>query len=262
MKTLLDPVQSAQEEEYVFPYHYVPVFEDKRFSQVFYWPWGYRYLGGLQIVFEQLEKISFSTLVDLGCGEGRFLREVLKRYPGAQGVGIDYSERCIQMARAMNPETTFLCSDVTRTALEEKFDVATAVEVLEHIHPQRLENFVEAAADLLKEEGSLVVTVPHKNKPVQPKHFQHFTGRELVHILSAHFENFQVVPFDPHSSLLKRLEKLIGGSGSHFIVTNRIVLSHFFRLYLTRYLYTRHESRCRRIAVTCKKKQIHVNSNA
>jgi SAM-dependent methyltransferase len=254
MKTMLDSVQMAQEEEYAFPYHYIPALEDNRFSQVVHWPWGYRYLGGMQIVFEQLEKMPFKSLIDLGCGDGRFLREVGKRYPGAEVIGVDYSERCIQMARAMNPDTTFLCRDVTDTALEATFDVATAVEVLEHIRPEQLDKFLKATAGLLKDKGSFILTVPHKNKPIQPKHFQHFTGDGLVQVLSSYFESFATIPFDPYSPLLKRFQKLLGGFGKHFIVTNGSVLSFFFRLYTTRYLHTPHESRCGRIAVTCKKK--------
>mgnify|MGYP000507057572 CR=1 FL=1 len=49
--------QSIQEEEYSFPYHYIPEISEKGFTQVKHWSWGYRYLGGLRVVIDQLNKI-------------------------------------------------------------------------------------------------------------------------------------------------------------------------------------------------------------
>jgi SAM-dependent methyltransferase len=254
MTDQIDSIQSAQEEEYSFPYHYIPVSDDGGFSQALYWPWGYRYLGGLHVVFKELERMSFRSLLDVGCGDGRFPRELSKRYPDVRVVGVDYSERSIHMARAMNPALDFLCRDITREEITETFEVSTAIEVLEHIPTEQLDLFVKAVAHQLEENGRFIVTVPHKNKPLQRKHFQHFTGKEITRILSPHFKDFHVIPFDPHSPLLKKMEKFIGGFGGHFLVTNRTVLSSFFRLYTGRYLYSPNEKRCRRIAITCKKK--------
>ena len=254
MSAGLDKVQLAQEQEYEFPYHYVPMFRKNRFSQVFYWPWGYRYLGGLEIVFEQLENVAFASLVDIGCGDGRFLREVTAAYPDVESVGIDYSERCIQMARAMNPNITYLCHDIIDNVPKRKFDVVTAIEVLEHIHPNRLEAFVKAIAQMVNDEGSLILTVPHRNKPLQPKHYQHFTGADITTIVSPYFDAIDVIPFDPEARIIRIFEKLIGGFGNHFLVTNPAVLSFFFRLYVDRYLYASNERNCKRIAVRCRKK--------
>ncbi len=46
-----------------------------RFSQLRHWSWGYRYLGRLQVVFDLLDGLEFDSLLDVGCGDGRFLRE-------------------------------------------------------------------------------------------------------------------------------------------------------------------------------------------
>ena len=54
--------QSIQEKEYSFPYHYIPEISEEGFSQVKHWSWGYRYLGGLRVVIDQLNKISFNSL--------------------------------------------------------------------------------------------------------------------------------------------------------------------------------------------------------
>jgi len=250
----MDKAQLIQEEEYEFPYHYVPVFEKNRFSQTVHWSWGYRYLGGLQVVFEELQKVPFSSLIDVGCGDGRFLRDVRANYPSADIVGVDYSRRCIQMARAMNPNITYLCQDVIEKNLPRQFDVATAIEVLEHIHPDRVQDLTKAIWDLLHDDGTLILTVPHKNKPMNPKHYQHFTVSQIRDILGDRFDMIGVIPFDPEVSILRQLQKLVGGLGNHFVVTNTAVMSFFFRLYVKRYLFARDEGKCRRVAVRCSKK--------
>ncbi|MBC8252913.1 MAG: anion permease, partial [Ardenticatenia bacterium] len=89
--TRSDPHHVLQDREYAYPYHYIPTWENGQFSQVQYWSWGYRYLGGIQVVLDQLRKLSFETLVDIGCGDGRFLREAKARFPEARMLGVDYS---------------------------------------------------------------------------------------------------------------------------------------------------------------------------
>ena len=179
----LSPEQLIQDKEYNFPYHYIPVYCDGKFSQTRYWSWGFRYLGGIKIVFDQLERYSFKSLLDIGCGDGRFLKEVSMRYKNSECMGIDRSFRAIQLAKAMNPEVTFKCLDVTRKKIKKKYDVITAIEVLEHISPNQLDEFIGRIASIINSNGRLILTVPHKNKSIQDKHYQHFSGDDLVKIL-------------------------------------------------------------------------------
>ncbi|MFH1964905.1 MAG: hypothetical protein ABIJ42_05120, partial [Acidobacteriota bacterium] len=44
----------AQEVQYSYPYHYLPIMTREGFSQHRYWSWGYRYLGRLKVVFDLL----------------------------------------------------------------------------------------------------------------------------------------------------------------------------------------------------------------
>src|SRR3954449_3553400 len=73
--------QTIQESEYEFPYHYIPTLVNGNFSQVRKLRWGYEYLSYLRFVLSTLEKLQFNSLLDVGCGEGRFLSEVAKRFP-------------------------------------------------------------------------------------------------------------------------------------------------------------------------------------
>ncbi len=246
--------QKIQEAQYAYPYHYIPMWGNGRFSQVHYWPWGFRYLGGIQVVLDQLKQLSFNSLIDIGCGDGRFLREVYQQYPGKTLLGIDYSERAIQISRLMNPDLDYRCTDIINNPINKRFDLATMIEVLEHILPDDLGQFLQAAAKLINNQGWLILTVPHENKKLSDKHHQHFNSQKLCNTLEQYFKDFSFIPFDTKSKMFQLLHRIIGGNGDHFIITNSWLLSWFYRLYKNRYLYTRNESRCMRIAVICRKR--------
>ncbi len=89
----LSAEQAVQEAEYEFPYHYIPRLEGGNFSQVRKLRWGYEYLSYLRFVLARLERVEFGSLLDVGCGEGRFLREVSKRFSGKRLLGVDFSAR-------------------------------------------------------------------------------------------------------------------------------------------------------------------------
>lgn len=249
---LPDRERRIQEEQYIYPYHYIPTWEGGRFSQVQYWSWGYRYLGGIKVVLDQLEEISFDSLLDVGCGDGRLLREVA-RLSDAMLLGVDISEQAIQLARAMNPQLRYEVRDIVEEPLTNSFDVATATEVLEHIPPGNLTDFVEAITDSLKDHGSLILTVPHANKRVSDKHYQHFTSDDLRELLQPLFGEISFVPFDVRSRVMARLQQIVGGRGQHFVITNEWVTNWFFTSYIDRYLYTEDERKCMRIAAVCQK---------
>src|ERR1051325_9635797 len=98
MATRLTPQQTIQDTQYQFPYHYIPTIENGNFSQVRKLRWGYEYLSYLRFILSTLEQIEFQSLLDVGCGEGRFLCEVSKRLAGKRLVGIDLSARAVQYA--------------------------------------------------------------------------------------------------------------------------------------------------------------------
>lgn len=246
--------EKIQEVQYEFPYHYIPIWSEQQFSQNLYWSWGFRYLGGMQIVFDQLEKLSFDSLIDIGCGDGRFLREISQRYPLAQLLGVDSSAKAIRLARALNPNLNYRVMNIIKESLNEHFDIATLIEVLEHIPLNQIEFFLNSTADILNDDGWLMLTVPHANKQIQYKHYMHFTSNELRKLLSENFRNFTFIPFDVKTIVMSILSKVLGGNGNYFLLTNRFVLSWFFKLYKNKYLYSKDEKKCLRIGLVCQKK--------
>lgn len=241
-----------QENQYAFPYHYIPELGECHFSQTQHWAWGYRYMGGVKVVMDTLSSVSFESLVDVGCGDGRFLRELHRQDPDKDVLGIDYSARAIRMANAMNPEIPYECCEISNNPPDRRFDVATLIEVLEHIPPDKVPEFLYSVSGMLYPGGYLILTVPHTNSSLQPKHFQHFDEALLRKYLSPHFEDLSFLHFDERSRILGLLQRLLGGAGKHFVVTNSVVNHLFFKVYRRYFLYSADESTCGRIAAVAR----------
>jgi SAM-dependent methyltransferase len=245
----LDAVQALQEEEYAFPYHYLPDRTDGAVRQFQYWGWGYKYLAGIEFFLELLGTWSFERLVDVGCGDGRLLREIAARFPGRALVGIDYSERAIALARALNPGLDYRRHDLLEAPLGETFDVVTLSEVLEHIPPQRIPAFVDGMAALMGPGSKLLVTVPHANQKLNPKHYQHFTRASLAAALGPRLEVVEWHFFDRQSRQMGLWQRLL--RNRFFVLNHAGLLDHVYRLYTRRYLKA-DENDCLRLAAVCR----------
>ena len=252
----MDNKQDLQEERYEFPYHYLPSIRNGNFSQHQYWSWGFRYLGRIQIVFDILQKLEFKSLIDIGCGDGRFLRDVNNLFKGKRLLGIDYSETAISIARQMNPDLCYKQTNIVSTSLNDRYDVATLLDVIEHIPLESLNPFMKSVSDLIRPGGQLIISVPHTNEKLFPKHHQHFNSAKLRTLLKNDFHMIRFIPFDHISLLLKLFIKLSGGSGKYFIITHAGMNNLLFRYYKMYCLYGKGEKRCMKIACIARKKSI------
>ncbi|MFN8628682.1 MAG: class I SAM-dependent methyltransferase [Candidatus Binatia bacterium] len=252
-RTPTDTQAALQERQYLFPYHYLPVYDGKRFSQVQHWSWGYRYLGRLQIALDLLARIPFQSLLDVGCGDGRLLGAVRERWPASTVLGIDTSDAAIAMARRMNPEIPVEVRDLLRAPLDGCFDVVTALDVMEHVRPEVLPAFLHTVAVSLRPGGTLVLTVPHTNQALIDKHYQHFNSVTLRRLLEGGFSEPRFLPFDRRSWVFDLLWKALGGSGRYYVVTHAGINTLLFRHYQRRQLYAGDERTCLRIACVARK---------
>lgn len=251
----MDETQRVQEGQYELPYHYIPHSSRSGFSQAISWSWGMRYLGGIEAVLAKLSDAEFESIVDIGCGDGRFLREVENRFAGKRALGVDYSSRAIAFANAMNPELDYRCVNILEQTVNGRFDAATMVEVLEHIPPARVSDFLQAARGMLEVDGILVLTVPHVNKPVADKHYQHFSSESLREALAPHFRVERIVPFDRISRLTDWMTRLLGAVERGYVITNRRLNSYVYRRVLRGCLKEQPENRCGRLLAVARKEE-------
>lgn len=246
----LSAEQAVQEAEYEFPYHYIPRLEGGNFTQVRRLRWGYEYLSYLRFVLARLERAGFDSLLDVGCGEGRFLREVSGRFPGKRLLGIDFSARAIEYARLLNPGLRFVREDIADGAEpSERFDVVTLIETLEHVPPAEVGEFVEGLRRRTNEGGLLVVSVPSKNIKMSAKHYQHFDLDSLTKALAPYFK----VEEHYYLNRISKWDRLVSAllTNRYFILNERRLLNAIFRRY-ERSLLNARASDCKRICVVCR----------
>jgi 2-polyprenyl-3-methyl-5-hydroxy-6-metoxy-1,4-benzoquinol methylase len=246
----LSAEQAAQEAEYEFPYHYIPRLDGGNFSQVRKLRWGYEYLSYLRFVLARLERVEFDSLLDVGCGEGRFLREVSKRFEGRRLLGVDFSARAVEYARLLNPGLRFVREDIADgVEAKERFDVITLIETLEHVPPGESEAFVKGLRGRVKEGGLLVVSVPSTNIRMSPKHYRHFDLGSLASALAPHFEVIEHHYLNRISKWDRLLSALL--TNRYFILNERRLLNALYRRY-ERSLLGARDSDCKRICVVCR----------
>lgn len=224
------------------------------FRQFQYWSWGYRYLGRLKVVFDLLHGLEFRSLLDIGCGDGRFLKEAIKAYGDIKLTGIDSSEKALALAKQMNPELEFEQRDILVSPLTSQWDVITLLEVIEHIPPHSLPGFMTAAARMLRPGGTLIITVPHLNEKLISKHYQHFDAEKIRELLPPGLEESECFLFDRISPFMKIFLKLMGGSGMFYIISHQGINNLLYNYYIKKCLYVKGEKHCKKIAFMARKK--------
>jgi 2-polyprenyl-3-methyl-5-hydroxy-6-metoxy-1,4-benzoquinol methylase len=168
---------------------------------------------------ELLARAEPRSLLDVGCGEGVLVHQWAQRLPHARIVGIDLEEDSIQAGwaerQAPNLEyRTMLAEDLPFAPGE--FDLATAIEVLEHV-PDPEHTLAEMARCA---ERHLLVSVPRE--PLwrglnvargaylaqlgnTPGHLNHWSKRSFTRLLSRHGQVVELRSPFPWTMLLVRL---------------------------------------------------------
>tara|TARA_B110000037_G_C16990655_1_gene452979 strand:+ start:133 stop:891 length:759 start_codon:yes stop_codon:yes gene_type:complete len=244
--------QLIQDEEYDFPYHYIPKFREN-FSQTYNWVWGRNYISAIEFILNEIKKDSkkIKSIVDVGCGDGRLTKELSIEFEDKYIAGYDYSNKAINIAKALNPNLRFKQTDIISDSIKEKFDAISLVEVFEHIPLESCEGFVNGLVNLLNEKGVVFLTVPHKNKQVSEKHFQHFDYNSLSTYFGDYFVIEEVVHFDRLTKWSVLLNFIL--VNKLFILNNRFLNSLMFNLY-KKYFFFTNERKCGRIYLKLVKK--------
>jgi SAM-dependent methyltransferase len=243
--------QQIQEEDYSFPYHYVPQYFPS-FTTSYSWHWGLYYISALDFVLKKVVAYAPRSILDVGTGDGRFVRELSRALEGVRICGIDYSERAISLAKALNPQLAFACVDVTSNPPNEKFALLTLIEVFEHIPIDLAPRFAASLANLLEEDGRLVVTVPHSNVPVSVKHFRHFSAESLRRCFYVDFEMEECIFLDKRSVWVRLMTRLI--HNEYFALRHWGVMNRLYRAYKKLFLVTS-EANCGRIYASFKRRR-------
>ena len=142
----------------------------------------------LDAVVEAVRNAGAGRVVDLGCGEGRLLERLMTE-PAVTGVvGVDASIGTLgradrrlkldQMSERRRERIQLLQGAVTYAdARLRGFDVATVIEVVEHLDPERLDVFAEVLFGHIS-AATVVLTTP--NREYNPN-FENLDSRGFRH---------------------------------------------------------------------------------
>lgn len=149
-----------------------------------------------ELVFGQMDEVEFSSLIDIGCGDGTFLREAIERYDVDVVSGTDISEKALELA-ANRVSADFFRMDLGADGfdgvegVDGRFDIGVCSEVLEHIEDDR------AALETIRSMCEQVIfTVPageFKSEDEKVGHIRRYSRAEFREKLeSAGFEVVEI----------------------------------------------------------------------
>src|SRR2546425_2070551 len=125
----------------------------------------------LQRVLSELKASGAKRILDLGCGEGKLMRELLKDRQFEEIVGMDVSYRTLEIASDRLHLDTLLSKQKERIKLIQGslmyrdkrltgYDAAAVVEVIEHLDPPRLAAFERVLFEFAR-PATVVMTTPN-----------------------------------------------------------------------------------------------------
>jgi 3' terminal RNA ribose 2'-O-methyltransferase Hen1 len=131
----------------------------------------------LGAVMAALRASGAKRVLDLGCGEGKLVRELLKEKQFEEIVGLDVSIRSLEIAQRRLKLERLPTKQAERVRLIhgsfmyrdkrlEGFDAAAVVEVVEHLDPPRLSAFERVLFEFAKPR-TVVLTTPNREYNVK-----------------------------------------------------------------------------------------------
>ena len=104
-----------------------------------------------QFIVEALKPLSFSSVLEVGCGFGRVTKLVLDSYPGiAQYVAFDLSSDQVERAKdyVSNPLVNYAVSDIESFSSDSRYELVLAAEVLLHVRPEGIRSAIDKLLSL------------------------------------------------------------------------------------------------------------------
>ena len=178
-----------------------------------------RLMAGFERTLDELfEQADPASLLDVGCGEGVLTERWARRIEGpVVGIDLDDPQLHAEWAKRRAPNLEYKVMKAERLPFADgEFDVATAIEVLEHV-PDPAHTVAEMARVA---QRHLLVSVPReplwrglnmargaylKDLGNTPGHLNHWSKRSFVQLLSRHGDVVEARSPFPWTMLLVRV---------------------------------------------------------
>ncbi len=106
--------------------------------------------------FSYVEKENPVTL-EIGCGNGRDAREILKHTK--EYTGLDISQKMIEIAKEGSPEATFLVADIENCNIPKNLDVVFSFASLLHSDKNAVKNILQNIRESLHMGGVVFISL-------------------------------------------------------------------------------------------------------
>jgi 2-polyprenyl-3-methyl-5-hydroxy-6-metoxy-1,4-benzoquinol methylase len=121
------------------------------------------------------------SVIDVGCGAGNLLCEVVEKAAPERVVGIDYAAAGVRRAKELVPSGEFHVQSIYDLSPTDTFELVLCTEVLEHLRdPQTA---AEILVRLCGDRGTILITVPDGAQDGWEGHRNFWTERQLEDFL-------------------------------------------------------------------------------
>lgn len=156
-------------------------FYDERFRQGYMKDFSGLYEGcrlyTIRKILEVMKAEGFNprTILDYGCGEGRYIGILKEYFPESSIYAGDISEIGLQITKEKYPYVKCVSMDDELLDIENNcFDLIICIEVLEHVH--NVKKSIREIERLLRKNGTIIMTTPCANKYSLEWFFNKFTS--------------------------------------------------------------------------------------
>lgn len=241
--------EEHQESQYHFPYHHLTHETKEGFFTFRHLSWGLEHYTYINFVIDKVCQLKYDSLTDVGCGEGRIISE-LEKHKNASYTGVDVSSRALNFARGFTRQATFITHDITKNPLTEIPDIIVSCEVIEHIKPDEVSEYIKHISESLNHGGTFILTTPTTNIPTSSKHYQHFTYETLKAQLEPYFSIGETVYLNKTGFLTTFLERCLA---NRFFISNTFALNKWILNYYRKNLLLGEQDTGSRIYLRCTK---------
>ncbi len=121
-----------------------------------------------------------ASILDVGCGSGRLMAQLKKRWSNSSAVGIEPNNA----ARKQASNFGFTVYESVSELQSHSFDIVTCIAVLEHVNDPVM--LMQQMAQLLSPDGLIVIAVPSRAMRSHDlwvaDHYFHYMGAHIEHM--------------------------------------------------------------------------------
>lgn len=146
-------------------------------------------------------------LLELGCGEGRGVDQLLPRVDSY--LGLDKIGEVIERLKTRYPDGQFMQSvfPPVPVVYPDSFDFIVSFQVIEHVRDDRL--FLGEIHRLLKPGGVGIITTPNRKKTLSrnPWHIREYTAEQLLNLSGSIFRKVMARGITGNPKVMEYYEK-------------------------------------------------------